>query len=61
MHTARKILALKFELESNAGTVELIAWIESDGNCSYLKPTRPKKTLMDVTAGDTVIHNAETF
>jgi hypothetical protein len=49
----RKILAMKFQLESNEGKiVELIAWLQRDGNGKYLCPTHPSRTLLEVTAGD---------
>ena len=37
MNPRRKILALKFQLESTDGrTIELIAWLEPDGNGKHL-------------------------
>ena len=56
-----KILALKFELETDSGSLELIAWIENDGNGKYLVPAHPSKTLLDMTAGDVVIWNRQQF
>jgi hypothetical protein len=50
---SRKILALKFELTSNQGTVELIAWVDDEGRGKYLEPTS-RATLLDLRAGDTV-------
>lgn len=58
MSNNRKILALKFQLESVDGKIiELIAWLEPDGNGKYLYPAHPDKTLMDVKAGDVLIFN----
>jgi len=51
---ARKIYALKFELEADTGIVELIAWIDQHGQSKYLEATHPDKTLMDMRAGDVV-------
>jgi hypothetical protein len=58
---SRKILALKFQLESNSGIVELIAWILEDGNGKFLKPVKADRTLMDVRKGDTVCFNGEMY
>ncbi len=56
MNPRRKILALKFELESDSGgIVELIAWLDEYGNGKYLYPAHPDRCLMDMKAGDMVI------
>ncbi len=53
----RKILAMKFQLESNEGKiVELIASIQRDGNGKYLCPAHPSRTLLEVTAGDVLAY-----
>ena len=52
--TTRKIHALKFELEADTGIVELIAWLEKDGNGKHLLPAHPDKCLLDMPAGDVV-------
>lgn len=53
----RKIHALKFELEAQNGVIsELIAWIQPDGNGQFLYPAHPARTLLDVVAGDVLIH-----
>lgn len=52
---SRKINALKFQLEADRGTIELIAWIQEDGNGKYLVPAHPDHSLMDVQAGDVVV------
>ncbi len=46
---------MKFELESDTNIVELIAWIQSDGNGRYLVPAHPSRTLLEMKAGDVVI------
>lgn len=52
----RKILALKFELESDSGgIVELIAWLGEYGNVKYLYPAHPDRCLMEMNDGDMVI------
>ena len=51
-----RILALKFQLESSDGKIlELIAWLEPDGNGKHLYPAHPDRTLMDVKDGDMLI------
>ena len=53
----RKINALKFELESGDGKIiELIAWIQDDGNGKHLVPAHPDHCLLDVRAGDVVTY-----
>lgn len=57
----RKILALKFELQSNLGTVDVIAWVDEHGRGKFLEAVKPELTLMTVKAGDTVRHNGTDF
>lgn len=57
----KRILALLFDLERVDGLrVLLTAWLDDSGNGEFLTPVHPDKTLLDVTAGDDVIHNRET-
>ncbi len=56
LNPRRRILALKFQLEATDGKIlELIAWLEPDGNGKHLYPAHPDRTLMDVKAGDMLI------
>ena len=49
----RKILAMKFRLESpDKAIIELIAWLKEDGNGKFVCPAHPAKCLLDVRVGD---------
>ncbi len=56
-----EIYALQFEVEPSApGGTYLIVWPDQTGNGQYTQPAHPDKTMLDVQAGDIVVHQRKT-
>ena len=51
-----------FELETvDGGLIELIIWPDANGNGTDTSPAHPDRTLMDVGAGDVIIHHRTAY